>query len=653
MSAALPSSQRWLRALKARRERWIGVGFLCAAAMLIGLGGQLSLVLQVVLGALLLFVLAMCLRNGWVHLFGPVLVYDLVRTARHSRTFLLRGVYAAVLLSILLVLYSEWFAGARRGGWEALIIQPHIPHADMARFAELFFTRFLSAQLAMVFLLTPAYTATAIAEEKERRSLDFLLATDLRSREIVLGKLASRFAHLVLFVLAGLPVLVLMQFLGGVDPHLALAGFAGTALTMLSLASLGILISAYAERPRSAIFITYLLAWLFVMCSFPIPGLNAANPLAAWDELMRAAEAGALAAEMPQVLRRYALIHGLMAGVCCYWASIRLRWWGQPQSAREQEMMVVRVNTYDGTRLVWRRVQPEVPRRPKVSDAALLWKEKYVESIWNRRSGIQSFFLFLTILGSSITGLFFLMVLAVTLGSTNGDGRIANIWVRTVGTPLACLLLLGVALRAAGAFSKEREQRTWDSLLTTPLELREIFWAKAWGSVLSVRWGWCFLAAVWLLGTLTLGLHPLAVLLLAMAWLIHASLVAGVGLWASLASRTTLRATLYTLLVLAGLHLGPLFVGDWFRDWVMTTWWNEFSIDQFLTFGVCPAPNLWMLATYPGDLLGADYHVADSHFRQEFTAACAGVFVLALVSLFLWRRLWFRFLKTLDRSRES
>ena len=169
----------------------------------------------------------------------------------------------------------------------------------MARFAELFFTRFLSVQLAMIFFFTPAYTATAIAEEKEQRTLDFLLATDLRSREIVLGKLASRLAHLVLFVLAGLPVLVLMQFLGGVDPNLALAGFAGTALTMLSLASLGILISAYVERPRSAIFITYVLASFFVTCSFPMPGLRSANPLAAWHELMKAAEAGALAVEAP------------------------------------------------------------------------------------------------------------------------------------------------------------------------------------------------------------------------------------------------------------------------------------------------------------------------------------------------------------------
>src|SRR5438094_417338 len=84
-------------------------------------------------------------------------------------------------------------------------------------------------------LATAAYTAGAISEEKEHRTLEYLLATDLRNREIVLGKLASRLANLALLVVAGLPVLSLLQFLGGVDPDLMLATFALTGLTMASL----------------------------------------------------------------------------------------------------------------------------------------------------------------------------------------------------------------------------------------------------------------------------------------------------------------------------------------------------------------------------------------------------------------------------------
>ena len=48
----------------------------------------------------------------------------------------------------------------------------------------------------VILLLTPAYTAGAVAEEKERRTLEFILATDLRNREIILGKVLSRLLNL-------------------------------------------------------------------------------------------------------------------------------------------------------------------------------------------------------------------------------------------------------------------------------------------------------------------------------------------------------------------------------------------------------------------------------------------------------------------------
>ena len=77
--------------------------------------------------------------------------------------------------------------------------------------------------------------AGSIAEEKDRKTLEFLLATDLRNREIILSKLGARLANLLLFILTGLPILSILQFLGGVDPNLVLAGFAATFLTMAGL----------------------------------------------------------------------------------------------------------------------------------------------------------------------------------------------------------------------------------------------------------------------------------------------------------------------------------------------------------------------------------------------------------------------------------
>lgn len=181
-------------------------------------------------------------------LFGPVLFYDLMRTARRGRYLVLRCVYAAALL---LTLVATW-------PWSS------VPLKMMPRYAESFFASFMIVQFAAVFLLTPAYTAGAIADEKERRTLDFLLATDLRDREIVLGKLAARLANMLLLLLTGLPVLSLLQFLGGVDPNLVLAGFVAIVFTVLGLGSLSILVSAMRagrSTPSSARISTRRSTW--------------------------------------------------------------------------------------------------------------------------------------------------------------------------------------------------------------------------------------------------------------------------------------------------------------------------------------------------------------------------------------------------------
>src|SRR5207244_5018575 len=99
---------------------------------------------------------------------------------------------------------------------------------------------FMIVQFVWGVMLTPAMVAGSIAEEKDRRTLEFILATDLRDREIVFGKLAARFANIVLLLLTGVPILSALQFLGGVDPGMMLAGFAATLLTLASRAAWGL-----------------------------------------------------------------------------------------------------------------------------------------------------------------------------------------------------------------------------------------------------------------------------------------------------------------------------------------------------------------------------------------------------------------------------
>src|SRR5437868_1780647 len=202
----------------------------------------------------LVLALALLARRGWVRLLGPVLFYDVLRNARRGRFILLRWLYALGLLLLLLWVHSMWSLERYRTG------DAPADYKALARLAEDYFRAFSIVQFVVVALLTPAYVAGAVAEEKERKTLEFLLATDLNDREIVFGKLVSRVGNLALFVLTGLPVLSLMQFFGGIDPGLLMLSFAVTGLTAASLAGLGILNSVLRRRARDAIVLTYLAA---------------------------------------------------------------------------------------------------------------------------------------------------------------------------------------------------------------------------------------------------------------------------------------------------------------------------------------------------------------------------------------------------------
>src|SRR5262249_60934626 len=83
-----------------------------------------------------------------------------------------------------------------------------------------------------VLVLPPAYLAGAIAEEKDRRTLPLLFLTPLYDREIVLGKLFARLAHLGGVLLTGVPILSLLLLWGGVDRPVLL-GVVGVTLIHL------------------------------------------------------------------------------------------------------------------------------------------------------------------------------------------------------------------------------------------------------------------------------------------------------------------------------------------------------------------------------------------------------------------------------------
>src|SRR4051812_31260750 len=186
---------------------------------------------------------------------GPVFFHELRAVSRRKRSYALRVLIGLFLLYIVIEPLLEWnyYVGPSP---ESEGLSPH----QMAKIGIGLFAAMLWLQGGVILFLTPAFLAGAIAEDRQRKVLFYLLASPLSGAEIVLGKVGARLINLTVLVMAGLPVMCLCLFLGGIDPAEVWLAYGVSIASLYFLAGLSIVISVYSARPRDAIIQAYLLA---------------------------------------------------------------------------------------------------------------------------------------------------------------------------------------------------------------------------------------------------------------------------------------------------------------------------------------------------------------------------------------------------------
>ncbi|MBO0994697.1 ABC transporter permease [Bacillus sp. SD088] len=112
-------------------------------------------------------------------------------------------------------------------------------------------------QMALVLFMTPGLTSGVISGERERQTLNILLTTPQSSTSIILSKLFSSIAYLLLMMIASLPLYSIVFLFGGVSPSLLLMTFALYLVTMLTVGSIGVLFSTIIRKTIVATIITY------------------------------------------------------------------------------------------------------------------------------------------------------------------------------------------------------------------------------------------------------------------------------------------------------------------------------------------------------------------------------------------------------------
>ena len=511
-------------------------------------------------------------------LVGPLFKWELVRLARRGQDARARFILAASLLAALTLFTVYWF--------------PHVPVADLftgtsqvttiqesASFANNFALTFVLTQLAVLCLLTPAYAAGGIAEEKEKKTFPFLLVTALTPREIVFGKFLGRLVFLLGVMLAGLPVLALTLLYGGVSVRFLLVSYFITGSTITLLAAIGVASAAYSETFRGALFRSYGLAALHVcagcgmtpfLSPFSVVVFVYNTTSAEWANSIGFGYGGG-----ELLVSLFAVGLAVKAVRNARAAPVRRP---PPRTRPRRETdddPPEKVMPLDGAeRVVARPVEPARPRRrrprlppevlnrPRLGDRdPFWWKERYVAPAKRDADddSIRGVVIAVGVVLALTLGFFALVALVSVLasGGSTASLKVAQRLLVIGGSAGVFCHLLMIGSAAAGAVCRERQRLTLESLLTIPVDRGRILWPK-WLMSLGRGWWWGGPAA----GCVVLGLLAATPPTLALPGAVYLLAVgpfaAGFGLWLSVRCRTVTRAVLWFLPAAGGAVLVPI-----------------------------------------------------------------------------------------------
>ncbi len=186
-------------------------------------------------------------------ILGPVFQREAVLAPRRPKLYLARTVYVIVLL---ILMCTAWLVVA---GTQVIRNV-----GDMARFGAVLFQILAPLQLAVVAFGAAMVSASAVAQEKDRRTLILLLMTRMSNAELVLGKLLASLLNTFVMLVAALPLFMMIPMFGGVSFTQVFHAFLVTALTVLAAGSLGSTLALWREKTFQTLAMTALslVAWI-------------------------------------------------------------------------------------------------------------------------------------------------------------------------------------------------------------------------------------------------------------------------------------------------------------------------------------------------------------------------------------------------------
>ena len=187
---------------------------------------------------------------------ATIMAKELLSRMRGRRAFVVLTLYLGLIAFIAYGVYAVVAPAARQaaGGFGELgFAQANAS----ALIGQSIFAVLSILQLVLVSLVAPAFTAGQISLEREKQTLDLLVSTPLRPGAIVIGKLLTALAFVVLTIVAALPITAIVLMYGGPSIGDLVRQQVLLLTTAIGFGAVGIFASALTKRTQTATVVTY------------------------------------------------------------------------------------------------------------------------------------------------------------------------------------------------------------------------------------------------------------------------------------------------------------------------------------------------------------------------------------------------------------
>jgi ABC-2 type transport system permease protein len=215
---------------------------------------------------------------------NPVIRKELRGRMRGRQAFLLLTLYLLMISVVIGIVYAGLASTQSIAGGNLQIRQS----AGKAIFGTV-----VLLELFLISFIGPALTSGAITSEREHQTFDLLRTTTLPARALVMGKLGSSMAYLLLLLFAALPIESIAFLLGGVGLEEIIISALLMVVTAIFFCTLGMLFSSLMKRTLAATVASYatiivsfiLLGLTFFMLAALSPALSSNPSSRAWLEI--------------------------------------------------------------------------------------------------------------------------------------------------------------------------------------------------------------------------------------------------------------------------------------------------------------------------------------------------------------------------------